>query len=154
MRIYIETTVFNRYFENGREYCKETVQLFERFEKGIDRPYTSVAVIDELEKATNPKRADMLGLISKYDVQVLQISDKVNELAEVYLDAEIIPKKYRYDAIHIAVASVNDMDCIVSLNFHHINKLKTKTATRVANLLNGYSCPDICTPMEVIEDDE
>jgi predicted nucleic acid-binding protein len=150
MRIYVETSVFNRYFEDGRGYNIETRRLFERFEMGLDEPFTSVAVIEEIENAPEPKRSDMLNLIPQYNIQVLEISNYVVELAETYIAAEIIPAGFRYDCIHIAVAAVNNMDCIVSLNFRHINKLKTKTATRVANLLRGYSNPDICTPMEVI----
>jgi hypothetical protein len=89
-------------------------------------------------------------LISRYNIETLEIDDEVRKLAEAYFTAEIIPQSYAYDAIHIAVAAINNMDCIVSLNFRHINKLKTKNATRAVNLLRGYSNPDICTPMEVI----
>ena len=154
MRIYIETTVFNRYLEDERGYCEETKQLFERFKAGIDEPFTSAAVIEELERADEPKRTNMLNLIPQYNINVLEINDTVMELTKSYIETEIIPQNYRYDGIHIAVAAVNDMDCIVSLNFRHINKLKTKTGARIVNLLNGYSSPDICTPMEVIDNDE
>ena len=30
IRVYLETTVFNRYFEEGREYCAETKLLFDK----------------------------------------------------------------------------------------------------------------------------
>jgi hypothetical protein len=38
----------------------------------------------------------------------------------------MLPKKSRVDGIHIAMAAINNMDFIVSLNFKHINKVKTK----------------------------
>lgn len=95
----------------------------------------------------------MLNLMSHYNIQVLEITNEVDDLAEAYITTEIIPGNYKYDGIHIAAAAINDMDCIVSLNFHHINRLKTKTATKAVNLLRGYTNPDICTPMEVIEDE-
>jgi len=150
MRIYIETTIFNRYFEDERGYCEETKRLFERFKAGIDEPFTSFAVIEELEKAEEPKKAKMINLIQQYGVKVLEIGNEILELAETYIETGIIPQNYRFDGIHIAAAAVNDMDCIVSLNFRHINRLKTKNETRVVNLLKGYSNPDICTPMEVV----
>lgn len=153
MRVYIETTIFNRYFENGREYSAETKRLFKRFKDGLDEPFTSFAVVEELEKAPEPKRSDMLNRMSHYNVQVLEITNEVDDLAEAYITTEIIPRNYKYDGIHIAAAAINDMDCTVSLNFHHINRLKTKTATKAVNLLRGYTNPDICTPMEVIEDE-
>jgi predicted nucleic acid-binding protein len=150
MRIYIETTVFNRYLEDERDYSKESKQLFERFKAGLDEPFTSYAVIEELGKAEEPKQSAMINLIQQYSIKVLEITDAVSDLAEIYIETGIIPQNYRFDGIHIAVAAVNDMDCIVSLNFRHINRLKTKNETRIANLLKGYSSPDICTPMEVI----
>lgn len=45
MRVYIETTIFNRYFENGREYSAETKRLLKRFKDGLDEPFTSFAVV-------------------------------------------------------------------------------------------------------------
>jgi len=150
MKAYIETTIFNRYFEDGRDYYRETGRLFRQFEEGIVEPFTSFAVVDELSKAPEPKRNSMLNLISQYNIQVLEITDEVDDLAEAYIKAEIVPREYKYDGIHIAVAAINDMDCIISLNFRHINKLRTKTATKAVNLLRGYTNPDICTPMEVI----
>jgi predicted nucleic acid-binding protein len=156
MRIYLETTIFNRYFEDGREYNAETKRLFERFEDRLDEPFTSVAVIDELEdpRTPEPKRSQMIDLVRRYDIQVLQAREDVYELAQVYVEMDIIPKRFEVDGIHIAMAAIYEMDCIVSLNFHHINKLKTKTAAEIVNRMRGYSNPYICTPMEVIDDDE
>jgi hypothetical protein len=150
IKAYFETTLFNRFFEEGREYNEDTVLLFSQIRQGRIEPFTSTAVIDELEVAPEPKRSNMLKLISEYGIKTLEIDDDVSELAESYINAEIIPPNYAYDAIHVAVSAVNNMDCIVSLNFRHINKLKTKNAARAINLLKGYSAPDICTPMEVI----
>ena len=62
----------------------------------------------------------------------------------------IIPVKFKIDGIHIAMAAINNMDCIVSLNFHHINKLKTKMATEIIHRMKGFNNPFICTPMEVV----
>jgi hypothetical protein len=150
IKAYFETTVFNRFFEKGREYNEDTVLLFSQIREGLIEPFTSTAVIDELEVAPEPKRSNMLKLISEYNIKTLEIDDDVRALAESYINTEIIPPNYKYDAIHLAVSAINNMDCIVSLNFRHINKLKTKSATKAVNLLKGYSDPDICTPMEVI----
>ena len=107
-------------------------------------------VIEELDKASEPKRTEMLDLIQKYKISVLEIDRKAYDLSEIYVDMGIIPLKYRIDGIHIAMAAIYDMDCIVSLNFRHINKLKTKMATEIVHRMKGYSNPFICTPMEVL----
>ncbi|MEW5759123.1 MAG: hypothetical protein AB1755_06660 [Candidatus Omnitrophota bacterium] len=54
--------------------------------------------------------------------------------------------------MHIAVASVNNIDAIVSWNFKHIVKLKTKKEVTGINLLLGYKEIDIYSPWEVVND--
>jgi hypothetical protein len=81
----------------------------------------------------------------------LEIDKRAYDLSDTYIEMGIVPLKFRIDGIHIAMAALNDMDCIVSLNFHHINKLKTKMATEIINRMKGYNNPFIFTPMEVVE---
>ena len=92
----------------------------------------------------------MLSLIKKYNITVLEIDQRAYDLAETYIEMGIIPVKFRIDGIHIAMAAIHGMDCIVSLNFHHINKLKTKVTTEIIHRMKGYGNPFICTPMEVL----
>ena len=153
LRLYLETTIFNRYFEDGREYAAESKRLFDKVLAGEITAFTSVAVLDELEQASEPKRSHMLGLIPSHNITVWDVEPSVEELADIYIAAGIIPARYRMDGVHIAMAAVNGVDCIISLNFQHINKLKTKTATEAIHRLKGYENPFICTPAEVIYDD-
>jgi hypothetical protein len=151
LKVYLETTLFNRFLEDNREYSKETKKLFEKIiQKEIDA-YSSTYVMEELDKASEPKRSIMLNLISQYKITILEIDKRAYDLSETYIEMGIIPKKFRIDGIHIAMAAIYDMDCIVSLNFHHINNLKTKMTTEVIHRMKGYNNPFICTPMEVID---
>jgi hypothetical protein len=104
--------------------------------------------------APEPKRSQMLALVNEYDITVLQANKEAQDLADIYVETGIIPVRFRLDGVHIAIAAIFDLDCIVSLNFHHINKLKTKIATEVINRAKGYANPYICTPLEVTTDDE
>ncbi|MCL1813133.1 MAG: hypothetical protein FWG29_06375 [Treponema sp.] len=149
-RIYLETTVFNRFLEDNREYYIETKELFNKILQNEIDAYSSVYVIEELDKAPEPKRSELLNLVSKYEITVLEIDQRAYDLAEIYIEMGIIPLKFMVDGIHIAMTAIHNMDCIVSLNFHHINKLKTKMATEVIHRMKGYNNPFICTPMEVI----
>ena len=149
-RIYLETTVFNRFLENNREYNTETVKLFEKILLNEVAAYSSTYVIEELDKASEPKRTEMLNLIPKYNIAILEIDQRAYDLSETYIEMGIIPKKFRIDGVHIVMAAINNMDCIVSLNFRHINKLKTKMATEIIHRMKGYNNPFICTPMEVL----
>jgi hypothetical protein len=46
------------------------------------------------------------------------------------------------------------MDLVVSCNFKHINKLKTKKMVNRVNLSEGYGEVTICRPEEVIDYDD
>ena len=153
-RIYLETTVFNHYFDANREAHQATVMLFKEIQMGKYEAYTSLYVADELNDAQEPKRSNMLALINKYDIKVLNISDEARELANIYVNEGIIPLKYIYDGLHIACATANDLEYIFSLNFKHINKLRTKAMTSVINVREGYRQIVIASPMEVVEVDE
>ena len=62
-------------------------------------------------------------------------------------------QKYKTDGLHIAIATVNDLDMIISMNFQHIVKRKTKIGTGNINALNGYRVVKIYSPMEVVENE-
>ncbi|MCL2043648.1 MAG: hypothetical protein FWG89_05855 [Treponema sp.] len=150
LKVYLETTVFNRFLENNREYNKETKQIFDRILQDEIEAYSSTYVIEEIDKAPEPKRTEMLNLLKKYKITVLEIDQRAYDLSETYIELGIIPQKFRIDGIHIAMAAIHNMDCIVSLNFRHINKIKTKMATEIVHRMKEYNNPLICTPMEVI----
>ena len=55
------------------------------------------------------------------------------------------------DGVHIAMATVYDLDFIVSFNFKHIVKRKTVTMTEAVNLREGYKRVGIFSPTEAID---
>ena len=153
-KIYLETTLFNFYLDKNRDAHTATVQLFHEIAAGKYEAYTSRYVIDELEDAPESKRDKMLNLILEYDIPVLEPNEEATNLADIYVSEGIIPLKYRTDGLHIAIAAVNDLDMIISMNFQHIVKRKTKIATGNINALSGYHAVEIFNPMEVVDDDE
>jgi predicted nucleic acid-binding protein len=150
-KVYLETTMFNYYFDKTKNAQPSTVAFFEAIGSGEFEGYTSVYAYDELDKAPEPQRTNMLHLLDKYHITVLDSSDEIDQLAEKYIATNIIPRKKNIDALHIAVASVNEMDIILSFNFKHINKLKTKTLIPAANRVSGYRDISIAQPEEVID---
>ena len=93
-----------------------------------------------------------MDLIDKYNIQELLLDEASRQLAIKYIKEGIIPAKYQDDALHIAIASVNEMDLLLSWNFQHIVKLKTKRESVGVNMLMGYGSIEIYTPREVVED--
>jgi predicted nucleic acid-binding protein len=149
----LETTLFNFYFDEDREAHADTVRLFEDIAAGKYIAFTSDYVVNELEKTRGEKREKMIALIKKYGVTVLGLDDEAEKLADIYVEQGIIPLKHRTDGVHIAVAAVNDLNMIISMNFRHIVKRKTKIATGNINISHGYHVVEIYTPMEVNENE-
>lgn len=91
------------------------------------------------------KKKALLALISGF--KVLSSTEKdVKALAEEYVTRGIFPVRYIEDAVHIAVASLNSLDVLISWNFEHIVKLKTKREVNVVNVLLGYDQLEIVEP--------
>ena len=153
-KIYLETTLYNFFVDEDRGFAHEaTVKLFLEIAAGKYEAFTSTYVTDELEKAPEAKRDKMMSLITEYSITVLAPNDEAVKLADIYVAEAVIPQKYRTDGLHIALAAVNDLDMVISMNFQHIVKRKTKVATASINVLNGYRTVEIYNPMEVVEDE-
>ena len=152
-KIYLETTLFNYYFDKDRDAHADTVKLFMEIAEGKYEAFTSSAVVDELENAPNPKKDMMLALIDQYPITPLRVNDAANELADIYVAKKIVPARYRTDGVHIAVATAYGLDYIVSMNFQHIVKPKVKRLANAVNFAKGYRPIEIINPMEPIEDE-
>jgi hypothetical protein len=134
-RVYLETRIFNRYFEEDREYHEATKLLFDWIRQNKLIAFTSSYVVEELEAASEHKKSNMLDLIGHYNINMLESDKRTDELANKYIEYGIIPQKYTTDAAHIASASIHCLDAIISLNFRHINKLTTKIKVESINKL-------------------
>lgn len=151
MKIYIETSVPNFLFADDVPEKQEITKEF--FEKDVKKYelFVSDLVLDELAKTPEPKRNKIKEALSKLQLREIKVNEECDKLAERYIDAKIIPKKYRNDALHIAVAVINKVDVIVSWNMEHIVKLKTIVGVNKINKELGYNEILINTPEEVLE---
>ena len=150
-KVYLETTMFNYYFDTERDAHADTVKLFEEIRAGKYRAFTSMYAVGELERAPSEKNKKMMGLIKDYGITILRESDEANKLAAMYQEHGILPQRSTTDARHIAVATINDMDMIISLNFEHIVRKKTVLMTGSLNAQLGYRPVEIHSPMEVVD---
>lgn len=153
-KIFIETTVFNFYFE-GKQGKKQidAIRLFEEIARGRYEAFTSDAVTNELKRASGAKFGRMDALLQKYIKRVFDYSPEAQFLTDIYIVNGIIPEKFRNDAAHIATASVNNLDFVISFNQGHIVKTKTMIGAGFANLREGYRQIGLSTPAEVLEYD-
>jgi len=109
----------------------------------------------EIERASDEKRKKLKDLIKKYSPKKLEITKEVLILSDKYLSETVLPKKAIDDSVHAAVATVNEMDALISWNLRHLANLRRMEKINGINLKEGYvKRLEIITPMEVSTDEE
>jgi hypothetical protein len=155
-RIYLETTMFSFFYGQEttpeyRQYKADTRSVFDLIKAGKFEPFTSIYALGEIDDEPNQeKRLNMRGLLTEYNVKVLEPTDEARRLAALYIDAGAIPTSHPTDAAHIAITAVNGLDFIVSLNFTHIARPWTIERVRRVNIQEGYKGIGIYKPEEVL----
>lgn len=145
LKIYLDTSVPNAYFDEKNPFRREITREFWKKLRDYE-VFISDVVIKEIEDIGNTARKkDLFTLISEF--KSLSSDEKeIRSLAEEYIVRGIIPLRHIEDAIHIAVASFYYLDVLISWNFEHIVKLKTKREVNVINVLLGYGQLEIIEP--------
>lgn len=152
--LYLDTSVLNFFFEDkDLEKANSTRELFREIRNGKFNAYISELVLREIGKTRGLKRERLLSLINTYKIPWLEVTPECMELTEKYMGRKIFPSKYRDDGLHIAIATVHQIDVVVSWNLRHMVKLRTRREVKAINIVEGYKEIEICTPMEVIESD-
>ena len=148
LKVYLDTSVISALFDDRNP---ERKSLTESFFKEIDnyKVYVSDFTIAEIEKTPNNEiRNKMKDEISQFSL--LTISDEIEELTQKILQSNAINKAYSEDAYHIAIAIINEMDFLLSWNFRHIVRKKTKDIIRMITTLNNLRQIEIITPAELL----
>lgn len=95
----------------------------------------------------------MLNLIDAYKPQELEVTNEALNLAKKYLEEGALPQKAFYDAIHAAIATVYELDALISWNLRHLASLRRMEKINGVNLKEGYSKKlELITPMEVSDE--
>ena len=87
------------------------------------------------------------------DLPVLGISDEARSLAARLIVDGGMPEHAEADALHVATASVHAVDYLLTWNCRHIDNAATKPVVRSICAVAGYSCPEICTPLELLSEE-
>jgi hypothetical protein len=90
----------------------------------------------------------MMKAISQFSM--LSLIDDVEWLAKEYIRYGAVPESYSEDAYHIAIAVINEVDYLLSWNFKHIVRRKTKDIVRMVSTLNRLRHVEIMTPAELL----
>jgi len=129
----------------------DVLKLFDEFRAGIKVAVVSDLTRRELEGA--PKNVkDILLSLPERSVESVFLSDEAEQLASHYLKNGVVGRKNVADAQHIAIASVERVDVLVSWNFQQIVNLNRIRAFNAVNLMFGYLMLEIRSPREVVNE--
>lgn len=148
LKVYADTSVFGGVFDE--EFFQESRKFFEEIKAGKFILVISDTVVDELSKAPDRVK-NVLAELPQESVVFAQFSEKIEALRDAYVKSGVVDKASVFDAEHIAVASVYEVDFVVSWNFKHIVHYDKIAGYQAVNLLNGYKPISIYSPREVVD---
>ena len=151
LRVYIDTSVIGGCFD--REFNEWSNLLFDEFRNGKKIAVLSDITFDELELAGKEIKNVINRIPEKYREYLIQ-DEEVIELAEKYITDGAVTMKFFEDALHIAIATINKVDVLVSWNFKHIVNINRIRLYNSVNLKSGYSMIDIRSPREILTEKE
>ena len=147
-RIYIDTSVVGGFFDNVFE--KETKLLFQCLENKEIIFVVSNLLREELQGA--PKRVrNLLDNYSNDNFETVELTEEAKELADKYIVEKVVGSTSLDDCRHIALATINKVDVLVSWNFKHIVNLTRIRGYNGVNLKNGYQTLEIRNPKDLID---
>jgi len=150
IKIYFDTSVPSSFYDTSSPDLTGFTRLFWNDYLTKFDIFISEATLQEINRTADlQKRTLVLKLIK--DITILKISNKVAELANQYLNNKVVPANYPIDALHLACATINQIDFLATWNISHMaNPNKRKLLTNF-NASQGLFIPQLTTPEEIIK---
>lgn len=147
LTLYVDTSVIGGYFDI--EFEKETRVLFDSIE--IEKYEIIYSSVTENELLNAPEQVkNLLNNFPKNLIKRIELTEEAVRLADAYIREKVVGKTSRQDCFHIALATINKADILVSWNFKHIVNIFRIRGYNAVNLKLGYSQIDIRSPKEII----
>src|SRR3990167_6089582 len=114
LKVYLDTSILNFAVSAQDVPCEKeaTLQLFEEIKKGRFLAYISQVTLEEIHRAGEEKRNELIKVVRQINPEELVITEEAVTLATHYIESKIIPANQRNDALHIAIATVHNLDVI------------------------------------------
>lgn len=146
--LYLDTSVISAYYdERAKERRAATIAFWEDVIPNY-KIFVSEITVSELE-ATKDEALKIKFRKLVANMGLLRFNKKVRDLANAYINRGVFPEKYIDDALHVAIATYHDISYVVSWNFEHLVKVKTRKTVNLVNILEGYKEIEIISPQEL-----
>ena len=156
-KVYLESSVIS--YLTGRPSSSVVIagnqivtrQWWDNYRKNYDL-YVSSSVIREIRGGdTNAAKARLQAIAG---ISSVQITNDLNDVVRALVAGGAVPPKAFEDALHIALSATNGIDYLITWNCRHIANANTRRSIEVALRKMGYVCPIICTPQELLGEND
>jgi predicted nucleic acid-binding protein len=153
-RIYLETTIISYFTARPSRdiitaaHQQITQEWWETRRQDFD---LFISELVEQEARLGDEDAVQRRLKMLKGVPALEVTPAVIDLAQKLVSENALPEKAIGDAIHVAIATVNAMDYLLTWNMRHLANATIRNAITTTCRANGYEPPVICTPEELME---
>ncbi|MDB9517387.1 type II toxin-antitoxin system VapC family toxin [Roseofilum reptotaenium CS-1145] len=114
--------------------------------------YISELVIQEARRGDSNAAQERLDLLEP--LAALKNSPLALQLSELFLQKAAIPQTAAADSLHIAIGAINGIDYLLTWNCKHIANAITRKKIEQICRERGYEPSVICTPEELMEDND
>jgi hypothetical protein len=152
-KIYIETSVVSYLTARPSKNLivaarqQETMDWWETQRERFEL-FISEIVIDEASQGD--KTAATKRLMALSGMETLPSTQEVKSLSKLLIEKGGLPAKALEDSLHISIAAVHDLDFLLTWNCKHIDNAELKPKIREICESQGYQCPEIATPTELM----
>lgn len=147
-RLYIDTSVFGGYFDV--EFAAFTIPLFTRLDDGDFILLFSTVTEEELKNAPQQVR-ELVTNIKMEHTEFLAVNEEAVELATAYISEKVVGQTSYADCLHIALATINRANYLISWNFKHIVNVQRIRGYNAVNIKNGYPLLEIRSPRDFVQ---
>lgn len=146
-RFYFDTSVFGGVFD--REFEEASLQIFEMVKIGKIICVFSDLTESELLDAPEKVRHYFADLPKEMMERVL-VNDEILKLAFAYIKEKVVGQTSFDDCVHIATATINKVDILISWNFKHIVNVYRIRGYNSINIRSNFQSLEIRSPKEII----
>lgn len=147
-QVYVDTSVIGGVFDT--EFNEWSVKLIDEFSSGDKQMVLSDLTLNEMEEAPAYVR-DVIDQIPSENIKFVLMNQDGKNLAKQYIIEGVVSEKFLLDAQHIAIATIERVDVVVSWNFRHIVNLNKIRLYNEVNRKNGFDPIEIRSPREVLD---
>jgi predicted nucleic acid-binding protein len=143
-KLYLDTSIPSAFYDSSKPVRQLMTQKWFEFDRTNYQLFVSTLTIQEVERFQNiEKRNQIIDLIVRSNCELLEITSEAVELSEIYLKNGAIPKSEPEDALHIAIATIAQIESLASWNFKHIVSVNPIRKIHELNQKNGFGIIEI-----------